>query len=744
MPEREDVLFELGTEELPPRALRGLGDALVAGFREGLAREQVALEAIEGFATPRRLAVLIRGCATSQPERQAERLGPAVSAAFDASGAPTAAAEGFARSCDTTVAALERVATDKGDRVAYRWREPGQATLELLPRIAGKAIGDLPIPKRMRWGEASVEFVRPVHWLVFLMGAQVVPCSLLGLEAGRRSRGHRFHCRELLALNHPREYQSRLRDEGYVIAGFDEREATIRSQAQRLAAEQAGTADIDEGLLTEVAALTEWPIAIVGSFDKAFLGVPRELLVLTMKRDQRYFPILDASGGLSNRFVAVANIASRHPDVVRQGNERVIRPRFADAKFFWDEDRKTPLADRLEDLRGVVFQDRLGSMYDKSMRVSALASDIALLTGADTEKAERAGRLCRCDLVTRTVFEFPEMQGIAGRCLLTHERAGPELAQAMEEVYMPRHAGDALPRTKVGTVVSLAEKLDTLVAIFAIGEIPTGDKDPYALRRAALGALRILREQQLRVPLWAVVQIAHNRLGEELKSEGTVEAVYDFMMERLKGTYLDEGVDSGVFGSVLEVRPTTIADFDKRIHAVTEFRSLPEAAALAVANKRARNILRQAGFDEDTASVDPNLLSDSAEVLLSERVTALEAQLEPLLEVGQYDAALRLLAGLREPVDRFFDEVLVMAGDAALRANRLALLSRLSQLFLQVADVSQLQISTRQAGERADDQTEVRTGGRGGSRDGEGRGGGDHGRDGRDQGDVGKTDPGRV
>jgi len=701
MGDREDVLFELGTEELPPRALRSLGDALLAEFCAGLAREEVAYDDAEGFATPRRLAVRIRGCATSQPERQAERLGPAASAAFDHTGAPTAAAEGFARSCGVDVAALERVATDKGERLAHRWREAGQPTIELLPRVAEQAVGRLPIPRRMRWGSSSVEFVRPVHWLVFLMGEGVVPCELLGLSAGRRSMGHRFHASAPLSFNHASEYERKLRDEGFVVARFDERKASIRTQAQRLASEAGGTADMDEDLLDEVAALTEWPVAIQGSFDKEFLNVPVELLVLTMKQDQRYFPVFDASGTLMNRFIAVANIDSIDPAAVRQGNERVIRPRFADAKFFWDQDRRTPLESRLDELKHVVFQDRLGSMYDKSMRVAALASDIALLTGAYTEKAQRAGRLSRCDLVTQTVFEFPEMQGIAGRYLLTHERADPEIARAMDEVYMPRHAGDALPQTRVGTVVSLAEKLDTLAGIFAIGESPTGDKDPYALRRAALGALRILREQRLRMPLWAVLQIANNRLGESLKSEKTVDHVYAFMMERLKGICLEEGVDSGVFSAVAEVQPSTVTDFDKRIHAVAEFRSLPEAGALAVANKRARNILRQAEFDDQDVEVDPALLADPAEGRLNDHVDMLERQIEPLMESGDYDAALKLLAGLREPLDRFFDDVMVMVEDPALRRNRLALLSRLSQVFLQVADISQLQISTRQGGDAA-------------------------------------------
>jgi glycyl-tRNA synthetase beta chain len=694
--DHQDVLFELGTEELPPKALRRLGDALLAGFRDGLDQAGIDYAHAEAFATPRRLAVLVSACAGHQSETESERLGPAVAAAFDAAGAPTAAAEGFARSCGVAVDVLTRTKTDKGERLVYRWRESGQRTVELLPRIAEQAVQGLPIPKRMRWGAAGVQFVRPAHWLLFLMGEEVVPCELLGLRADRVTRGHRFHCAGPLTLKRPSDYEGLLREEGFVVARFDERKASIRRQVEELARRAGGEPDLEDALLEEVTALTEWPVAIQGTFDEAFLEVPVELLVLTMKQDQRYFPIFDQGGRLMNRFIAVANIDSTDPDVVRQGNERVIRPRFADARFFWDQDRKRPLEDRLEDLKKVVFQARLGSMYDKSARVAALASDIALLTGADTDKASRAGWLSRCDLVTETVFEFPEMQGITGRCLLMHEGADPELAQAMDEFYMPRHAGDELPRTRVGTAVSLAEKLDTLTGIFAIGESPSGDKDPYALRRAALGALRILREQRLRVPLWAVLQIANNRLEEPLRSEHTVDAVHAFMMERLRGIYLDEGTDAGVFNAVLAVEPVTAAEFDERVKAVAAFRALPEAGALAEANKRARNILRKAEFDADDADVDPSRLSDPSERRLHDETLALERQIEPLLESGDYAAALKLLAGLRDPLDRFFDDVMVMVDDPALRDNRLALLLRLSRLFLQVADISQLQISTRQ------------------------------------------------
>lgn len=695
MAEQRDLLFELGTEELPPRALTRLSEALVDGFRTGLEQAGISHGGIEGFATPRRLALRVRDCAVEQPDSEAQRLGPAVAAAFDAAGAPVAAARGFARSCGVAVEDLVRVATDKGERLAHRWREPGRRSVELLPQIAAQAVHGLPIPKRMRWGASTVQFVRPAHWLVFLLGDEVVPCELLGLQADRHSRGHRFHCPETVTLDQADDYERRLRDPGRVIVRVAERREVIREQVAALAHQAGGEADMADGLLDEVTALTEWPVALLGSFDAAFLAVPVELLVLTMKQDQRYFPVFDAAGALMNRFIAVANIDSRDPDVVRQGNERVIRPRFADARFFWDQDRQRPLGERLEALKQVVFQERLGSMYDKSARVAALAADIALLSGADPERVSRAAWLSRCDLVTETVLEFPQMQGIAGRCLLTHERQDAEQARALEEFYLPRHAGDALPQTRTGAAIALADRLDTLVGIFAIGQSPSGDKDPYALRRAALGALRMLREQQMRVPLWAALQIANRHLDASLQAEATVEAVYEFMLERLRGLYLDEGVDAGVFNAVRAVAPTTASEFDQRVAAVTAFRALPEAGALAEANKRARNILRQAAHDADDTRVDAACLVDAAERELHERAADLERQIEPLLEAQDYEAALRLLAGLRAPLDRFFEEVMVMDEDPARRANRLALLAQLSQLFLQVADISQLQLSTR-------------------------------------------------
>lgn len=691
-----DVLFELGTEELPPKALRNLSNALAENFEGGLQQNSIHYDRIEPFATPRRLAVIIKGCHRKQTDKEIERRGPAISVAFDQNGTPTPAAQGFARSCGTTVERLERVENEKGQWLSYKVSEPGRTSMELLPEIAQQALHKLPIPKRMRWGDCSSSFIRPVHWVTFLFGGEVVPCKLFDISSDRVSFGHRFHSNGEISLDSTSEYQDRLRFPGYVLLSFEKRKQHIRQQVERLANEMDGIADCDDDLLDEVTALTEWPVAIKASFDSEFLDVPREVLVLTMKQHQRYFPIFSRDGRLLNHFITVANIESKDPEIIRKGNEKVIRPRFADAKFFWDQDRKQTLESRLNRLKQVVFQQKLGSMYEKSGRVAALARDIALLTGADSDKVDRAAWLSRCDLVTETVFEFPEMQGVMGRYLLQREGANPELSQAMDEFYWPRFAGDRIPETRTGIVVSLAEKLETIVSIFAIGEIPTGDKDPFGLRRLALGALRILKERQLKVQLRTALEIAHNRLPEQTQNSEILDTVYEFIIERLRGLYLEQGIDSSVFNAVNKVNPSTIGDFDRRINAVSIFKGIPEAESLAEANKRIRNILRKADFkmSEEIAS---ELFSEEAEIQLYQSISMLERQIEPALESGDYAMALRQLAQLKPSVDRFFDEVMVMAEDMEIRTNRLTLLSKLYTMFLQVADISELQISTRQS-----------------------------------------------
>jgi glycyl-tRNA synthetase beta chain len=692
MADRATLLFELGTEELPPKALKRLSEALTQHFVEGL--DQAGLEhgAVESFATPRRLALLIQDCMLKQPDRQIDRRGPALQAAYDKDGKPTKAAEGFARSCGTTVDQLSQQETDKGTWLTYQLDQPGQAASELLPGIAEQALNKLPIPKRMRWGASEAQFVRPVHWLLFLHGEQVVDCTLLDAEADRLTYGHRFHHPAAITVFNPDDYATVLEDMGQIIPGFEVRKAKIRQAVEHSASALGGQADLDEDLLDEVTALNEWPVPISASFEQRFLEVPQEALVATMKGNQKYFPLFDAEGRLMNHFITIANIDSPQPELIQEGNQRVIRPRLADAMFFWEQDGKQRLEDRLESLKSVVFQNKLGSMYDKSDRVSKLAAAIADEIGGDADLAQRAGLLSRCDLMTDMVFEFPDMQGVMGRYQAQRDGENPELAEAMDEFYMPRFSGDQLPQSRTGIAISLAEKLDTLVGIFGIGQRPTGDKDPFALRRAALGALRIVREHSLTLNLRELLSTVAESMADHLTEKDVVNAVYDFMLERLKGLYQDEGVPVDLFQAVAEVSPHTIADFDRRVEAMGEFRQLPEATSLAAANKRIRNILKKSS-EALSQRADASLFQDQAERDLLAKLDEVTPQAQPLFDRGDYAEGLRILASLKQPVDDFFDQVMVMAEQDDLRINRLTLLSQLESLFLSVADISLLQES---------------------------------------------------
>ncbi|TVR58520.1 MAG: glycine--tRNA ligase subunit beta [Candidatus Competibacteraceae bacterium] len=690
MPETRDLLIEIGTEELPPKALSALALAFEQGIRAGLEKAGWSDAALHHFATPRRLALLIENLPERQADRQVERRGPALSAAFDAAGHPTKAAEGFARSCGVTVAELQRQETDKGVWLVHLSTEPGAATADLIPDLVETALAGLPIPKRMRWGDRDDEFVRPVHWLVLLFGDEVIPAMLMGVAAGRETRGHRFHHPQPIRLNAPADYVRQLADPGRVIADFAERRAAIRAQTEAVAAELGGQAVIKPELLDEVTALVEWPVALAGNFDRRFLQVPAEALISTMQDHQRYFPVVDGHGRLLPHFITIANLESRDPAQVRAGNERVIRPRFSDAEFFWNQDRKQPLATHIAGLKQVVFQQRLGTLADRSERVAALARFIASHSHGHPDWADRAARLAKCDLLTQMVQEFPELQGIMGRYYALHDREAPEVAQAQEEQYLPRFAGDRLPATATGRALALADRLDTLVGIFAIGQAPSGAKDPFALRRAALGVLRILIEGELDLSLPALLEQAAAQFEPTLRADAAVETVLSFILDRLRGYYLDQGVRPDTFEAVLECRPARPLDFDRRVRAVGAFRELPEAASLAAANKRIRNILRKV----ETVlpfEVRPDLLAEDAEQALAGRLAELSSEVMPLMEIGLYGEALNRLAGLREPVDAFFDRVLVMAEDPALRDNRIALLNELSSLFLRVADFSRLQ-----------------------------------------------------
>ncbi|HEB95135.1 MAG TPA: glycine--tRNA ligase subunit beta [Sedimenticola thiotaurini] len=689
MAERADLLFELGTEELPPTALKSLSGALQREFAAGLEKAGLDHGEITPFATPRRLALRIEALALAQPDREMERRGPALQAAFDADGRPTRAAEGFARSCGTTVEQLQRIRTDKGEWLAYRIHEKGRRAAELLPAIAETALGRLPIPKRMRWGDSDAQFVRPVHWLLFLHGDQVIPCTLLDARAGRETRGHRFHHPGPIPIDDIGRYEQVLEEQGKVIAHFDRRARHIEDQVQRTAETIGAVAQIDPNLLEEVTALVEWPQPIAAGFEERFLEVPHEALILTMKKNQKYFHLLDGEGRLVNHFITIANIESPTPEVIKEGNERVIRPRLADAMFFWEQDGKRRLEDHVDSLKEVVFQQQLGSMYEKSERVATLAAWIAGLIDGDPAMARRAAMLSRCDLMTEMVYEFPEMQGIMGRYQARRDGEPEEIATAMDEFYMPRFSGDRLPTTRTGIAIALAERIDTLTGIIGIGQRPSGDKDPFALRRAALGALRIMKEHALPIPLQALLEQAASALAGRITGADTLSQVRSFMLDRLKGIYLEQGIPATLFEAVAAVHPDSVADFDRRIQGLVTFERQPEAEALAAANKRIRNILRKAG-EEPPETVDETLFGDDAERNLHRRLTEKAGEITPLLERYDYEAVLLTLAALRQPVDEFFDRVMVMADDPAVRRNRLALLNQLSRLFLQVADISHL------------------------------------------------------
>ncbi|WP_260293462.1 glycine--tRNA ligase subunit beta [Sedimenticola hydrogenitrophicus] len=685
-----DLLFELGTEELPPVALKRLSDALTWAFVEGLQRANLQHGPVHAYATPRRLALWVEACATAQPDRATERRGPAVQAAFDAEGNPTRAAQGFARSCNTGVDQLERLTTDKGEWLVYNFQELGKPTAELLPGIAEEALNRLPIPKRMRWGASEAQFVRPVQWLLFLLGEQVVPCRLLDTEAGNLTHGHRFHHPQALRIEHPAQYAEVLREQGRVIADFAQRREKIRRQVAQTADAIGGHAPIDEALLDEVTGLVEWPVPISAGFEERFLEVPHEALISTMKKNQKYFHLVDAQGRLMNHFITIANIDSPKPELIKEGNERVVRPRLSDAMFFWQQDGKRTLDSRIDSLKGVLFQQKLGSMHDKSVRVAALAGVIAGHIGGDRAAAEKAGMLSRCDLMTEMVYEFPEMQGIMGRYQAKRDGESDEIAQALDEFYMPRFSGDDLPRTRTGIAVSLAERLDTLVGIFGIGMKPTGDKDPFALRRAALGALRIMREHSLALDLRQLLEYAVEQLRPAITEPDCAEEVYGFMLERLKGIYLDQQIAVDLFEAVAAIRPDSIADFDRRVQAVVAFRTLTAADALAAANKRIHNILKKSA-QAIPPEVDPDLFDSPQEQTLYSVIEQKRNEIAPLMADAAYEQVLQSLATLQAPVDQFFDQVMVMADNPAIRTNRLALLNRLNKLFLGVADISILQ-----------------------------------------------------
>jgi len=693
MADHRDLLIEIGTEELPPKALMLLADAFRTGVEQGLTRESLSHKAIQTFATPRRLALLVENLATVQPERQTERRGPSVSVAFDAEGNATKAALGFARSCGVEVGHLERAQTDAGEWLVFRTTEVAQFSASLLPDIIRDSLARLPIPKRMRWGNETHEFVRPLRWVTAIFGNSTLECEIFGIAAGNHTHGHRFHCPEPIEISDPRNYAKLLRNPGYVIADFAERRAQVSAEVNRVADELGHRVVIDPALLDEVTALTEWPVAIAGSFDPQFLEVPDEALIATMKLNQKYFHLVDDDGALLPRFIAVANLESKQPESVRRGNERVVRPRLADAQFFYRTDLKTPLGERLNALDAVVFQRKLGSLRDKSVRISEIAGHVAIELGEQPDgvkNARRAGLLCKCDLISEMVGEFPELQGyIGGRYALASDE-GEAVAAAVAGVYKPRFAGDTLPDTTIGKAVAIADKLDTLTGIFGIKQPPSGDKDPFALRRAALGVLRIIIEGELDLDLLKLLRAAASGYGDQFNANELASTVFEFMTERLRAYFADQGIPADVFAAVHARTPTRPLDFALRVRAVAEFRRKPEGISLAAANKRIKNILKQAG-DGVSREIDDKLFASDAEWNLAAKVVGLSPHVKELLAEHRYDAALATLSGLRDAVDAFFDGVRVMDDDAAIRDNRIALLSSIDALFMQTADISLLQ-----------------------------------------------------
>jgi glycyl-tRNA synthetase beta chain len=679
-----DFLVELGTEELPPKALKTLGEAFLAGIEKGLKAAGLSYSASRYYAAPRRLAVLIEQLEEQQADRTQNIDGPPVQAAFDKDGNPTQAALGFAKKCGVELSQIDQ----SGPKLKFSQSIPGQAAAGLLPSIVETSLNELPIPKRMRWGARKTEFVRPSQWLVMLFGEDVIDCEILAQQSGRVSRGHRFHANHDVRISAPANYAEDLRA-AYVIADFAERRAQIAARVDQLAAEQQGTAIVPPALLDEVSALVEWPVPLVCSFEERFLEVPQEALITTMQDNQKYFCLLDSNGKLLPRFITVANVESKDPAQIVSGNEKVVRPRLTDAEFFFKQDKKQKLESFNQRLANVVFQAQLGSVYDKAQRVSALAGFIAQRIGGDATRAARAGILCKCDLASEMVGEFPEMQGIAGYYYAKHDGEPEDVALALNEQYMPRGAGAELPSTLTGAAVALADKLDTLVGIFGIGMLPTGSKDPYALRRAALGVLRILIEKQLDLDLAEAVAFAISQLGDKVKAAGLAPQVLDFIFDRLRARYEDEGIDVAVYQAVRAVSPTSPLDFDQRVQAVQAFRALPQASALAAANKRVSNLLSKAE-GQVAASVEAHYFDNPSEFALNAAIQQAEQAVQPLAAARQYNLALSQLASLREPVDGFFEAVLVNAEDANVRANRYALLAKLRGLFLGVADISVL------------------------------------------------------
>lgn len=685
-----DLLVEIGTEELPPKALESLGKSLGEHFGLGLEKLGLSFKSIRSFAAPRRLALLVSALAESQEDKVIQKRGPAISSAYNSEGLPTQALLGFVRSCNTNLSKLERLVTDKGEFIAFSQQISGKLTQDLIPDLLTEALDKLPIPKRMRWGNLDTEFVRPIHWIVLLFGDKPIKATVYSVLCGRKTYGHRFHHPAPIVVDFPKNYEKLLLSSGNVIADFDKRRQKIRASVESTAKKAGGRAVIDENLLSEVTGMVEWPQPILGSFDPEYLQIPADALISAMKNHQKYFHILNDQGHLLPKFIAICNIESKDPAQVRAGNERVIRPRLADARFFWEKDAEVSLYTRVESLKTILFQKQLGTLFDKVTRLRTLAKHIGRQLGAEDDLIDRAAELCKSDLTSLMVNEFPELQGIMGGHYARQQQEAEAVALAIEQHYRPRFSGDVLPDHKVALALALADKIDTLVGIFGIGLQPTGDKDPYGLRRAALGCIRILVESKVSLDLRECISHSIEFYCDTNLHAETLSKVEDFILGRLQPYFSARGFALDLIDAVLAIRPIRYNELDARLNALLEFRNMPECPGLTEANKRIANILKQTKhkiadqFDQDT-------LVEPAEILLAKCADESRQTLADLLARGDFLGAMRILTGMREPLDRFFAEVLVMAEDPRLSQNRLSLLKYLRSQFLLVADISKLQ-----------------------------------------------------
>jgi glycyl-tRNA synthetase beta chain len=684
----ENLLIEIGTEELPPKSLAKLALAFRDNIEAEFTDNDLSFNRVNWYASPRRLAVIVEDLSEYQADKDVEKRGPAITAAFDPNGEPTKAAQGWARSNGIEVDQAQRLKTDKGEWLLFKAQVKGQAINQILAAVVEKALKALPIPKPMRWGTKPTQFIRPIHTVTMLFGNELIQGEVLDISSARLVNGHRFHSNVPIELDCADNYLSQL-EHHYVIADHGHRKAIILKQIQTLAKQENAIADINEELLEEVTSLVEWPVALVANFEDSFLAVPKEALIYTMKDDQKYFPLLDEKGQLKSRFIFITNIESKDPEIIISGNEKVIRPRLADAEFFFNTDKKQTLVSRLESLKTILFQKQLGTLYEKSERIASMAKSIAVMIGANTEAAYRAGLLCKTDLMTNMVMEFPDIQGVMGMHYARVDGETELVALAQNEQYMPRFAGDNLPSSDVSVCVALADKIDTLVGIFGIGQTPKGDKDPFALRRASIGILRIIVDKSLPLDLVDLVGASILLFGDKIKTENLEKNVVDFILARFKAWYAEQGIASGVVQAVAVNRPTRPADFAARVEAVKSFSTLESAEALAAANKRVANILAKNVF-KDELSLNKDLLNAPAEIALANSLESVETRIQPMLNQSDYTSALIVLAELRQPIDEFFENVMVMADDESVKRNRLTLLSRLRGLFLCCADISVL------------------------------------------------------